>query len=135
MRGGGFSSENVWISDSEAKEERREAALAWPGLETASSVVGGGKESRKFLLITEKTSIPPLPSALQMFAKTLSTLAAVNEIGFTYSLTIVHQFSMSKKLSISMVFVGNWKNMLRMRLKRLVLVCAGRSSPLFNHKK
>ena len=65
-------------SAKERREGGREAAPAWPGLETASSVVGGGKESRKFLLITVKTSFSPLPSTLQMFAKTHFTSAAAN---------------------------------------------------------
>ena len=75
---GGFSSENVWISDSGlGKREEREAARPGQGWrETPSSVVGGGKESRKFLLITVKTSFSPLPSTLQMFAKTHFTSSA-----------------------------------------------------------
>ena len=61
----------------DSAKERREAARPGQGWrETASSVVGGGKESRKFLLITEKTSFSPLPSTLQMFAKTHFTSSA-----------------------------------------------------------
>ena len=73
-----FGSQTLDSAKEREREREREAAPAWPGLETASSVVGGGKESRKFLLITVKTSFSPLPSTLQMFAKTHFTSAAAN---------------------------------------------------------